>query len=142
MRIDAKQPLAALRPVRKREQILPHPAREPDRLAQWLGAVVARNRYGEHLQVRQWYSAPEPFGAGPDALAPTARALRLLLPRTPEQNAAAHQRLADPAEWLFLGDGFCHFAGLRRLACSGVEDKDRGDGSNNWMVWFHGSGGG
>ncbi len=102
MRIDAKHPLAALRPARKHEPLAPLPAGEPDRLAQLLGAVVVRNRYGEHLQVHQWYSAPEPFGAGPDALAPTARALHLLLTRTPGQNAAAHQRLADPAEWLFL----------------------------------------
>lgn len=90
--------LAALRPARKREPAETHPERarsdHPDALAELLGAVVARNRYGEHLQVRQWHSTPEPC-------APSARALRLLLPNAGE-SAAALERLAQPADWLFL----------------------------------------
>jgi len=68
-----------------------------DELAQLLGAAVARNRYGEHLQVCRWYSSP-----GPDGFAPSAQALGLLLPRKPGPSAAQRGRLADPAEWLFL----------------------------------------
>ncbi len=98
--------LAALRPARKREPI-PAPAPESDSLAELLGAAVVCNRYGEHLVVRQWYSTPEPCE-------PTAHALRLLAPqyhpeikagRTARKTPAAtdaHERLADPAQWLFL----------------------------------------
>jgi len=91
--------LAALSPARKRDTLGARakadlPA-EFDPLAQLLGAVAKRNRYGEHLEVHQWYSAPE-------ACLPTAHALRLLLPSVSGQTANAHERLSDPAEWLFL----------------------------------------
>ncbi len=93
--------VAALRAPQERK---PLPAKrssevsgESDCLAELLGAVVARNRYGEHLQVRRWYASPEAEG-----LAPTKHALRLLLPVKAGKPAAAHERVADPAEWLFL----------------------------------------
>ena len=92
--------LAALRPAptksgpARRREAFATPS-DGDDLAQLLGAVVARNRYGEHLVVRRWYSAPEPC-------APTPHGLSLVLPRKPGQTAAAHERIADPTEWLFL----------------------------------------
>jgi len=93
--------VAALRSLRKRESPLAERTSEvpgeSDCLAELLGAVVARNRYGEHLQVRRWYASPEAEG-----LAPTPHALRLLLPGKAGKPAAAHERMADPAEWLFL----------------------------------------
>ena len=86
--------LAALRPARKHERVATPGAGE-DHLAALVGAVAQRNRYGEHLVVRRWYSAPEEF-------APSVHAMRLLLPDQPGKRHASHERLADPAEWLFL----------------------------------------
>ncbi len=84
--------VASLRPVRKREPAAPESARESaaeaDTLIGLLGASVRRNRYGEHLEVRQWFSTPE-------ACAPSAPALDLLLREKPDH-------AVDPAEWLFL----------------------------------------
>ncbi|HJY87566.1 MAG TPA: ribonuclease H-like domain-containing protein [Candidatus Acidoferrales bacterium] len=84
--------LAALRPARKHEPVAPESTREsaaePDALLGLLGARVKRNRYGEHLEVRQWFSRPE-------ACAPSAPALDLLLREKPEH-------ALDPTEWLFL----------------------------------------
>src|SRR5207244_9807378 len=83
-----------------------------------LGGVVGRNRYGEHLVGRRWYPSAEPRE-------PSAPALRLLAPASavrrlrkgerskrvgylgagsaPAQHASdALERMADPAEWLFL----------------------------------------
>lgn len=83
------------------------PAPESDSLTELLGAAVGRNRYGEHLVVRRWHSTPEPCE-------PTAHALGLLVPQhlpgtktdpTSQKAAAttaAHERLADPTQWLFL----------------------------------------
>jgi len=86
--------VAALRPARKREA-LPERVASTDTLAGLLGASVVKNRFGEHLTLRQWYSSPE-------ACAPTAQTLRLLLPAKPRQSASADDRLANPSEWLFL----------------------------------------
>ncbi len=84
--------LAALQPARRREPVASCSGGEPatggDTLAGLLGAAVGRNRYGEHLVVRQWFSTPE-------ACTPSGHALDLLLPEKPS-------RAADPAEWLFL----------------------------------------
>jgi uncharacterized protein YprB with RNaseH-like and TPR domain len=84
--------LAALRPARKRVPDIPRAdqgrAAEGDALAALLGATVSRNRYGEHLVVRQWFSSPE-------ECAPSAHAMRLLLPEDSGQ-------ASDPADWLFL----------------------------------------
>src|SRR5574337_644220 len=91
--------LAALRPARKREaaaaQTTRERAAEPDELAALLGAAVGKNRYGEYLVVRQWYSTPE-------ACEPSAHALRLLLPSKAGHPGDEHTAAADPAEWLFL----------------------------------------
>jgi uncharacterized protein YprB with RNaseH-like and TPR domain len=59
-----------------------------ERLAQVFGATTETNQYGEFLSVRCWCAQPPSFSADP-------RALKLLLPETPEE-------IADPGEWLFL----------------------------------------
>jgi uncharacterized protein YprB with RNaseH-like and TPR domain len=90
--------VAALRPVRKRDA---EPARtadlptECDRLAQLLGAKASRNRFGEHLSLRQWYATPE-------MCSPDARSLSLLLPQGTLDARAVAKSAADPEEWLFL----------------------------------------
>ena len=100
LREDKFDRIAALKPPRKRAP-LEAPARGTqaspgtDSLAELLGAAVGRNRYGEHLVVRQWFSSPEPC-------VPVAGALRLLFSDQAGHTAAARERLADPAEWLFL----------------------------------------
>jgi uncharacterized protein YprB with RNaseH-like and TPR domain len=90
--------LAALKPAR------PAPARpmalraadEEDALARLLGAGVAKNHYGEHLAVRNWFSTPEFAEASPVALELLARGKDESISR---RTLAA---LADPAKWLFL----------------------------------------
>jgi len=100
--------LAALKPARKREGGAGASAAElrglaPDipegaaRLAEILCARIQRNKFGEHLAVRRWYS--EAPGDQPSACTPVgeldASALRLLAPDAPAA-------VADPSQWLFL----------------------------------------
>jgi uncharacterized protein len=83
------------------------------RLAQLLGAAARKNKCGEHLGLRRWFSEAPGAGAAGGALAGTAdaalegalggalsgpldeHALRLLAPDAPEM-------AADPEQWLFL----------------------------------------
>ena len=90
--------LVALRPTRN---VSSHPAtlrspEEGDKLSRLLGAGIASNRYGEHLNVRNWFSSPEFAEA-------SAITLELL---SRSRDAAFSKRtrdaLADPAKWLFL----------------------------------------
>lgn len=85
--------LKALTPVRKGalaapRGVLPDIPDGADRLAGILGAGLRRNRYGEYLALRRWFS--EPSGCEP---APFA--LRLLAPDAPEE-------ALDADNWLFL----------------------------------------
>src|SRR6202011_3296298 len=90
--------LAALKPTR------PIPARpaairtpdEADSLGMLLGAGVARNRFGEHLSIRNWFSTPE-FAD------PSSTTLELLS-RTRDESLSRKTRAAleDPEKWLFL----------------------------------------
>ncbi|HXJ05570.1 MAG TPA: ribonuclease H-like domain-containing protein [Candidatus Acidoferrum sp.] len=96
--VDKYSRLAALRPARSAP---PRPAalRAPDQedsLAQLLGAGVARNHFGEHLSIRNWFSTPE-FSK------PSAVALELLS-RTRDSSVTrrTHIALEDPFKWLFL----------------------------------------
>ena len=103
MSVEAQDRIArisALRPVRKREPLPAISSAETDdRLAQMLGAQAGRNRYGEHLVARQWYSSPE-------MCTPDAGVLQLLLPPgkrvTPREAERAVAEAADPHQWLFL----------------------------------------
>ena len=67
------------------------------RLAEILGASVRRNRFGEHLGLRRWFS--ETIGDGLVLSAPEQEidpaALSLLAPGAPKE-------VRDPRQWLFL----------------------------------------
>jgi uncharacterized protein YprB with RNaseH-like and TPR domain len=90
--------LAALKPTR------PIPARpaairtpdEADSLGRLLSAGVARNHFGEHLSIRNWFSTPE-------FTDPSSITLELLS-RTRDESLSRKTRAAleDPEKWLFL----------------------------------------
>lgn len=92
--------VAALKPARQaspRTTQLRAPD-DSDVLAKVLGAEFARNRYGEHLAIRRWFSTPE-------SCEPTPEALELLLPRDAtlrEARGIRREALADSSRWLFL----------------------------------------
>src|SRR5713101_5097364 len=90
--------LAALKPARAmpaRPTTLRAPDEE-DALGRLLGAGVSKNRFGEHLAVRNWFSTPEFSEPSPVALE--------LLSRTRDEALSRKTRaaLSDPARWLFL----------------------------------------
>src|SRR6202171_3874680 len=90
--------LAALRPSHStptRPLTLREPSEE-DTLARLLGAGVSRNRFGEHLTVRNWFYTPEFAAPDPTALE--------LLSRTgdPTLSRRTRQALENPERWLFL----------------------------------------
>ncbi len=90
--------LAALKPARAAVS-RPTAFRAPDAedsLARLFGAVIATNRYGEHVSVRTWFSSPE--------FAEPAELTLELLSRTRDATLSKRTRaaLADPAKWLFL----------------------------------------
>lgn len=92
--------LAALKPTR---QVLSRRGAgalrapgEDDLLGQLLGAGVAKNHFGEHLAIRNWFSTPEFSEVSPSTLE--------LLSRTRDASMSRKTRAAveDPARWLFL----------------------------------------
>ena len=102
--IDRFARLAALKPVR----VVPaRPAElrapdETDSLSRLLGAGIARNHYGEHLAIRNWFSTPE-FAE------PSRIALELLTKRPASEGGRSKKQiqngqraLEDPEKWLFL----------------------------------------
>jgi len=96
--LDKFARLAALKPARAlpaRPAALRAPEEE-DALARALGAGVAKNHFGEHLAVRNWFSTPE-FAE------PSSVALELLS-RGKEESISRRTRtaLADSSKWLFL----------------------------------------
>ncbi|HEV2488509.1 MAG TPA: ribonuclease H-like domain-containing protein [Candidatus Acidoferrales bacterium] len=83
----------ALRPAGRRmgetpRGELPQIAEASEQLALLLGATTVRNRYGEHLALRRWFSEPCAFE-------PHADSLRLLAPNAPKE-------AQDLERWLFL----------------------------------------
>src|SRR6266566_5053531 len=90
--------LAALKPARAM------PARpislrapdEADALGRLLGAGVSKNRYGEHLSVRNWFPSPEFSEASPIALELLSHGREEALSRR------ARSALEDPSRWLLL----------------------------------------
>jgi uncharacterized protein len=102
--IDRFARLAALKPARGVAQ-RPAELRTPDEtdsLSRLLGAGIARNHYGEHLAIRNWFSTPE-FAE------PSAVALELLTKtlgseggRYKKQMQDTRGALEDPEKWLFL----------------------------------------
>src|SRR6266850_1418713 len=90
--------LAALKPASP-AAARPGPLRAPDEedsLARLLGAGVAKNHFGEHLSVRNWFSTPE-------YSEPSTAALDLLSRARDEAfSRRTRAALADPEKWLFL----------------------------------------
>jgi uncharacterized protein YprB with RNaseH-like and TPR domain len=94
--------LKALRPAPRRNGdvprgTLPEVPEGSGRLAELLGASPHRNRYGEHLSFRRWFSDPSGFE-------PDFDTLRLLAPDAPKE-------AADPSQWLFLDTETTGFSG-------------------------------
>lgn len=90
--------LAALRPPRalpERPAALRAPE-EDDRLARLIGAGIAKNHFGEHLALRNWFSTPESFEPSGVALELLARTRDITLTRR------TRTALEDPTRWLFL----------------------------------------
>lgn len=100
--------LAALRPARRRETAFDDDQRPirgaspeippgSERLATILGAATRRNRFGEHLGLRRWFSERPGTNGAIDGLDAgfDPGALRLIAPDAPKE-------AADPARWLFL----------------------------------------
>src|SRR5258705_4710362 len=90
--------LAALKPARP-IPALPAAIRTPDEadsLGRLLGAGVARNHFGEHLSMRNWFSTPE-------FTVPSSTTLELLsLTRDESLSRKTRAALEDPEKWLFL----------------------------------------
>src|SRR5215472_10660617 len=92
--------LAALKPARstaaRAEKAALRAPGEEDVLGQLLGAGVARNHFGEHLAVRNWFSTPEYIEPSPVSLE--------LLSRTRDESVSRKTRAAldDSSKWLFL----------------------------------------
>jgi uncharacterized protein YprB with RNaseH-like and TPR domain len=114
--LDKFARLAALRPARAmpaRDAKLRDPD-DTDLVGRLLGAGIARNDFGEHLAIRNWYSTPE-FSqpsevaiellsrvAGP--IKKPARSMGSLFSNARQESASVKMRAAleDPQKWLFL----------------------------------------
>jgi uncharacterized protein len=102
--IDRFARLAALRPAQplpvQEERTSPEDSLTPGldecTLAKLLGATIAATKYGNHLSIRNWYSAPTCPEVAPAALD--------LLCRTQDEARRKKWRAAaeDPEKWLFL----------------------------------------
>lgn len=93
-RLTALKPTRDL-PTQRRAAALRAPG-EDDLLGRLIGAGVAKNHYGEHLAIRNWFSTPEFVDASCTTLE--------LLSRTGNESMSHKTRAAleDPARWLFL----------------------------------------
>lgn len=90
--------LAALKPARAFPQKPPElrMPNEEDPLSRLLGGGIARNHYGDHLAIRNWFSTPEFASPSPVAIDLLAQSRDVSLTR---RTRAA---LEDPEKWLFL----------------------------------------
>ena len=90
--------LAALKPARLFPRKLPalHTPNEMDPISRLLGGGIGRNRYGEHLAIRNWFSTPE--------FEPPSSIALALLSRTRDETMSRRTRalLENPEKWLFL----------------------------------------
>jgi uncharacterized protein len=104
--------LSALKPARGYpEKSASRPAElrapnEEDPLSVLLGAGIARNHYGEHLAIRNWFSTPEfaePSAAALELLTnPPASEGRRYTGKSRANSLGARAALEDPTKWLFL----------------------------------------
>ncbi|HTP68821.1 MAG TPA: tetratricopeptide repeat protein [Dongiaceae bacterium] len=90
--------LAALKPTRIFPQKPPElrAPTEEDPVSRLLGGGIARNHYGDHLAIRNWFSTPE--------FAPPSRVALDLLAESRDAALTRRTRAAleDPEKWLFL----------------------------------------
>jgi uncharacterized protein len=97
--LDKFSRLAALKPAARRAGMQPATLAPPspdDPLAQLIGACVAKNHFGEHLSVRNWFSTPE-------FCPPSSVAVELLSrARNESLSRSTRTALEDPSRWLFL----------------------------------------
>ena len=93
-RLAALKP-ARLAPARHEAEALRAPG-EDDVIGRVLGAGVAKNHFGEHLAIRNWFSTPIQKDVSSITLE--------LLSRTRDESLSRKTRavLEDPARWLFL----------------------------------------
>jgi uncharacterized protein len=91
-RLAALKPARAM-PARAAELRAPN---ETDPISQLLGGGIARNHYGDHLAIRNWFSTPEFTEPSPVTLE--------LLSRTRDEKISRRTRAAleNPEKWLFL----------------------------------------
>jgi uncharacterized protein YprB with RNaseH-like and TPR domain len=106
--------LAALRPAHGPlwRPVELRPPDEVDPLARLLGAGIARNHYGEHLAIRNWFGTPEfcePSPVALELLTRTAGGKRTDLKLSqykggtvPTPGSGRCKELQDPEKWLFL----------------------------------------
>ncbi len=92
--------LVALRPARpsatRAEKVALRAPDQEDILGQLLGAGVAKNHFGEHLAIRNWYSTPE-------YIEPSTITVELLSRMRDETlSRKTYAALEDPSKWLFL----------------------------------------
>jgi uncharacterized protein YprB with RNaseH-like and TPR domain len=103
-RLAALKPTRAM-PLRRADLRL---SDETDPISVLLGGGIARNRYGEHLAIRKWFSTPESTQPSPttlDLLTKTpASANGCNKSRSRGGSAVRRMRTAleDPEKWLFL----------------------------------------
>ncbi|HTZ30914.1 MAG TPA: tetratricopeptide repeat protein [Methylomirabilota bacterium] len=90
--------LAALKPARAFPQRQPdlRTPNEDDPVSRLLGGGIARNHYGDHLAIRNWFSTPEFASPSPVALDLLAQSRDISLTRR------TRTALEDPEKWLFL----------------------------------------
>ena len=90
--------LAALKPARTFPQKPPGllTPSEDDPISRLLGGGIARNHYGDHLAIRNWFSSPEFAPPSPIALDLLAQSRDASLTRR------ARAALEDREKWLFL----------------------------------------
>jgi len=90
--------LAALKPARNAAR-RPAELRLPDEtdpVSRLLGGAIARNHYGEHLVIRNWFSTPEFIDPSPVALALLSGS------RDESSSRGVRSALENPGKWLFL----------------------------------------
>ncbi|HET7107247.1 MAG TPA: ribonuclease H-like domain-containing protein [Candidatus Acidoferrum sp.] len=75
---------------------------ETDSLSRLLGAGIARNHFGEHLAIRNWFSTPEFVQPSPLALELLTKKPASVGGRHKTQNQVSQAALENPEKWLFL----------------------------------------
>ena len=75
---------------------------ETDSLSRLLGAGIARNHFGEHLAIRNWFSTPEFTEPSPAALELLTKQPSSVRVRNKKQIQDSQAALENPEKWLFL----------------------------------------